>query len=231
VLLDTLMPNPNVFPTPMMTAALLSLRRYRVAELLDDEANRRGSLFRPTGGAKSYVGEPGRRKVLEFWERYIKNQGIKNAASVDAVEALRILRTMDRAAAGVHHIIASNTYLCRQALSCVERYLDNKMSKATQAGGVRIGPIREITEYFPPREAPPAPTAPKPELRKRRRDGDPWPEISRAAASAGARRMPSGLPGPLGPPRGNARLRASYAISGNKRLAPLGRRRQDRRRV
>jgi hypothetical protein len=58
VLLDTLMPNPNIFPTPIDTL---------------------------------------------------------NAASVDAVEALRILRTMDRAAAGVHHIIASNTYLCRQA--------------------------------------------------------------------------------------------------------------------
>jgi hypothetical protein len=34
--------------------------------------------------------------------------GVKNAGQVDAVEALRILRTMDRAVAGKHHIIASN---------------------------------------------------------------------------------------------------------------------------
>lgn len=36
-------------------------------------------------------------------------------------EALRILRTMDRAAAGRHHILASNTYLVRQAPADLRR--------------------------------------------------------------------------------------------------------------
>ena len=162
-----LTPNPNVFPTAIMAAAFLSLRRYRVAELHDDSGDRHVKILRPTGGPRAFVGEAGRRKVLEFWERYIRNEGVKNAARVDAVEALRILRTMDRTAAGKHHITASYTYLCRQALSCVERWLDNKTSATSEGGGVRIGPIREITEYFP-RAAPlAAKPAPQPELRKR----------------------------------------------------------------
>jgi hypothetical protein len=105
-LLDPLQPNPNIFPTPIMTGALLSLRRYRVADLVGDRPERL-QLRRPSGPSR-VVGAAMRGKVLEFWERYIRNEGVKNAGQVDAVEALRILRTMDRAVAGKHHIIASN---------------------------------------------------------------------------------------------------------------------------
>lgn len=138
-------------PTPILTAAVLSLRRYRVAELMRDQSDR-ASVSRP-GARGARVGEAGRRMVLEFWERYIRNEGTKNVGAVDAVEALRILRTTELRTPSRNRTLASYWNVTAQALSCVERYLDNKISKTGEGGGVRIGQIRELKDYFPSSEA------------------------------------------------------------------------------
>ena len=139
-LLDELVLNTYYFNVAIVTAALLTLRRYGVAEFSDqDGAGTKTSS--PLGGRPLER----TRLVREFWERYARLDGTKTGRSVDAIEALRILVERNRAE---HAQKSTVQFIASRAVGCVERYLIKRGYKLGDAGGVTVKGV-DLSTYFP----------------------------------------------------------------------------------
>jgi hypothetical protein len=155
-ILDELVLQPSYFNVPVMAAALLTLRRYKAAELNSHE--------RP-GHSNSGAGRPWVKHELvrEFWDRYNRNDGRKEGLAVDAVEALRKLIAEHRMS---HSQKSTVHFLAARAIACVERYLARKTYKLGTGAGVNVRGT-ELSTYFPPASKPPGGVGSIGELRKR----------------------------------------------------------------
>lgn len=153
-LIDELRPNPNYFGSPVMAAALMTLRKYAI----DFSAQHRP-------GQKSLMGRPTRdwaSDVLDFWDRYNRNLGDKDGKEIDPVEALR--RLVDQTREGQNKR-ATRDFMLARAVACVERSLAYKKYVSGNNGGVTVKGV-DLSSYLALKKPDkPTPSA-APDLRK-----------------------------------------------------------------
>lgn len=157
--LDGIGPSPVYFSTPILTAALLTLRKHDAVEApTEDEPG--FSAGNDSGRKTNRGGRPSLRaeKVRDFWERYNRNEGVKGGNQVDAIEALRHI--VDEARRG-HHLKASVQYVAARAVACVERHLDGKTYVMKASGSVAVKGNTNLANYFPAPDKPDKPPAPE----------------------------------------------------------------------